>query len=116
MFNRLARAAPVAVGKDELIAYLRSDKYLPNWILSNNSLQRNLVFKTYEDTWAFLTRLSMRAHLWGHHPTIITTYTNVEVRLQTHDLKGDWKISDIDLKMATKIEKMLEKNRDNIKS
>lgn len=61
----------------------------------------------------------MRAHLWGHHPSIATTYNRVSLELTTHDLRDDSSeiassgtstmggISDIDIKLAKKIEEYI---------
>lgn len=61
----------------------------------------------------------MRAHLWGHHPSITTTYNKVSLELTTHDLKDESSeaafsgtsttggISDIDIKLAKKIEEYI---------
>ena len=80
----------------------------PNWRVKETTskrytLTRECTFPNFEITWSFLTQVSMRAHLWGHHPTIHTTYNKVELELTTHDL-DDGYISDIDLKLAKKID------------
>ncbi|KAH3687461.1 hypothetical protein WICPIJ_001571 [Wickerhamomyces pijperi] len=49
----------------------------------------------------------MRAHLYGHHPTIITTYNRVDVMLTTHD-EGEGEVTDIDLKFAKRIDGMVD--------
>lgn len=48
----------------------------------------------------FLNKVALRSHLWGHHPTIATTYNTVRITLTTHDVGG---VSDIDVKLARKI-------------
>lgn len=103
MYNKLSKAVPVAVAGYDLSKALTG---LPHWKLVNKVLTREIAFKDYESTWAFLTRVSMRSHLWGHHPTITTTYVNVKLELSTHDLQGQ--ISDIDVKMAKKIEEYIQ--------
>lgn len=64
---------------------------------TNLKLYRNFKFKTFEDTWAFLTKISMRSHLIAHHPTIINTYNKVKLELNTHDVNG---LTDLDFKLA----------------
>ena len=68
---------------------------------SGNTVTRNISFKDFETTWSFLNQLAMRSHLWGHHPTVTTTYNKVSLRLTTHDTNG---VSDIDLRLVAKIE------------
>ncbi|GME84619.1 unnamed protein product [Ambrosiozyma monospora] len=72
------------------------------WQLTPNpqhptSISTTLKFKTYEDTWSYLTKISMRSHLAGHHPTITTTYNEVSLLLSTHDVSG---LSELDFKLA----------------
>lgn len=101
MYNKLIKVTPIAISGSELTKSLLG---LPHWKLVDNMLTREVTFRDYETTWAFLTQVSMRSHLWGHHPTIKTTYKNVKLELFTHD-SGN--ISDIDLKLAKRIEKYI---------
>lgn len=103
MYNKLSKAVPVAVTLRDLNKTLME---LQNWKVIDKTLTREIVFRDYESTWAFLTQLSMRSHLWGHHPTITTTYNKVKLELSTHDLEEQ--VSDIDLKMAKRIEKYVK--------
>ncbi|GME68530.1 unnamed protein product [[Candida] boidinii] len=84
--------------------YNKNNKF--NWNVTDNSnihdptdlkLYRNFKFKTFEDTWAFLTKIAMRSHLTAHHPTIINTYNKVTLELNTHDVNG---LTDLDFKLA----------------
>lgn len=103
MYNKLGKGVPVAVTGYDLSRALSG---LNHWKLINKVLTREVTFQDYESTWAFLTQVSMRSHLWGHHPTITTTYVNVKVELKTHDLEDQ--ISDIDIKMAKRIENYIQ--------
>ncbi|ODQ81749.1 hypothetical protein BABINDRAFT_11843 [Babjeviella inositovora NRRL Y-12698] len=104
MYNKIAKISPVKT-------VLKLNAVLPNWKVAENgassSLSRSIVCKNFEDTWALLTKVSMRAHLLGHHPTITTTYNKISFRLTTHDLAeagGEGVISDVDVKLAKKID------------
>lgn len=99
----MIKATPIAISGSELTKSLLG---LPHWKLVNDVLTREITFRDYETTWAFLTQVSMRSHLWGHHPTIKTTYNNVKLELVTHDNGNN--ISDIDLKLAKRIEKYVK--------
>ena len=100
MYNKLTRVTPLPLSVSEISQKLLQ---LPKWRLVNGALIREVTFKDYESTWAFLTQVSMRSHLWGHHPTITTAYSWVKLELTTHALGN--KVSDIDFKMAKRYEK-----------
>ncbi|VEU23368.1 DEKNAAC104598 [Brettanomyces naardenensis] len=65
----------------------------------NEALARRFKFKSFEDTWAFLTKVSLRSHLLGHHPKITTVYNVVDMELTTHDVSG---LTTLDFKMASR--------------
>lgn len=71
-----------------------------------DTLSRRFKFKSFEDTWAFLTKVSMRAHLLGHHPKITTFYNIVDMDLTTDDVKG---LTPVDFKMANRFTKFAQK-------
>lgn len=108
MYNKLSKSAPVAVVGDNLIKAVAA---LRTWKVVDKSLTREVVLRDFESTWGFLTQVAMRSHLWGHHPTITTTYNKVQLKLQTHDLENE--ISDIDIKMAKRIEKYIQMYESN---
>lgn len=64
---------------------------------SCDAIRASYTFKSYEDTWAFLTKVSMRAHMAGHHPLITTVYNKVDLELTTHDVGG---LSEKDFQLA----------------
>lgn len=107
MFNKIVKIEAERVPLPELQKLLRTQ--LVNWRQLDDRLVREVNFRDYQSTWAFLTQVSMRAHLWGHHPTIITTYTSVRLELQTHDLSDPVApgISNVDVKLAKQIDKYI---------
>lgn len=102
MYNKITRIAPVALSTAEITQNLKKSTL---WRLENNALSRDFVLRDFESTWGFLTQVSMRSHIWGHHPTITTTYNKVKIELTTHDVGG---ISNIDFKLAKKIDGFAE--------
>ena len=115
MYNKILRVDAVKVGLKDISALLSKTGPLAQWQMTQNDSQltREHTFKTFEQTWGFLTQVSMRAHILGHHPTITTTYNNVKIDLTTHDIvtesyKQSGTISDVDIKFAKRIEKYLE--------
>jgi 4a-hydroxytetrahydrobiopterin dehydratase len=73
-----------------------------------------LRFKTYMDAVKFLTHLAEIAERHGHHPDVELRYTNLILRLTTHDAGN--KITDRDLALARKIDRLIEAHRDTISS
>lgn len=67
-----------------------------------DTLLRAYRFRTFEETWSFLTRVAMRAHRSGHHPKLTNVYTAVELELTTHDVQG---LSELDFRLAKAFDK-----------
>lgn len=98
MYNKVTRVSAVQLSAAEVAKHLLK---LPNWKYDGKKITREFVLKDFETTWAFLSQVAMRSHLYGHHPTIQTTYNKVRLDLSTHDIQG---VSEIDLKLAKKVE------------
>lgn len=81
---------------------VRSQLLGSKWRISNDTIQSRYIFKSFEDTWAFLQKVALRSHIQGHHPKITTIYNKVELELTTHDVNG---LSDMDVKLAKRFEK-----------
>ncbi|CCK69654.1 4a-hydroxytetrahydrobiopterin dehydratase KNAG_0C05560 [Huiozyma naganishii CBS 8797] len=115
MFNKIVRVAARGIPLDELPVQLSKAGLASLWLVQRatngtdtGKLVRECTFPDFESTWGFLTQVSMRSHLWGHHPTITTTYNKVKLELATHDLEQQPNsVSDVDLKMAKRIEKYI---------
>lgn len=79
---------------------------IPKWQLVNHGgshkIYRKFEFKSFEASWAFLTRVAMKSHKMGHHPKIVNEYNIVEIELTTHDVDG---LSELDFKMAKSLDK-----------
>ncbi|CEP60842.1 4a-hydroxytetrahydrobiopterin dehydratase LALA0_S02e00870g [Lachancea lanzarotensis] len=98
MYNKVKRVAAIRLDSAEISRLLGS---YPSWNYDGSKLTRNLTLRDFETTWSFLNQIAMRSHLWGHHPTITTSYNKVSLQLTTHDVGG---VSNIDRKMIEKIE------------
>ncbi|ODV93415.1 hypothetical protein PACTADRAFT_36034 [Pachysolen tannophilus NRRL Y-2460] len=100
MINKISKIPPIKLTSQQITGNLIG---LRNWVCKDNntSISKDFNFKNFEDTWSFLTKISMRSHLIGHHPTIVNTYNKVNLKLTTHDCNG---LSDIDFKMAKKFD------------
>lgn len=64
-------------------------------------LETDLVFKNYGTTWNFLNECQRFSHALRHHPTITTTYNNVNLRITTHDAGN--RVTDKDFELARQV-------------
>ncbi|GFP68336.1 putative pterin-4-alpha-carbinolamine dehydratase [Saccharomyces cerevisiae] len=116
MHNKIVRIASSALTGGKLLEKLKPlTRWEVQWDPNKTKclgITREVTFKDYETTWAFLTRVSMRSHLWGHHPLIHTSYTWVKLELHTHDIDpkdgAHSQISDIDVRMAKRIDSYID--------
>ncbi|MGC9452378.1 MAG: 4a-hydroxytetrahydrobiopterin dehydratase [Oceanipulchritudo sp.] len=79
---------------------------LPGWKVEDNQLVKRFTLLSFREAVAAIVRISYEAEESNHHPQIINEYNGLEFRLCTHDA-GD-KITDKDLKLAAKIEELIE--------
>lgn len=83
---------------DELSTTMR---HLKDWKLSNNGIEKEFVFPTFPDAFAFMTAVAFIAEKLNHHPEWSGDGSRVYIRLSTHDVGG---VSSNDIKMAELIE------------
>ena len=79
---------------------------LPGWTVQDNQLVKRFTLHSFREAVATIVRISYEAEESNHHPEIRNEYNSLEIRLCTHDA-GD-KITDKDLKLAAKIEELVE--------
>ena len=77
---------------------------LPGWEVQDNQLVKQFTLPSFRDAVSAILRIGFEAEDANHHPEIRNEYNVLEIRLCTHDA-GD-KITDKDLKLATKIEEI----------
>ena len=73
---------------------------LPLWRASDGerpAIERRLIFKDFNATFGFMTRVALMADKLDHHPEWSNVYNRVEVLLTTHDAGG---VTELDIKMA----------------
>ena len=75
---------------------------MPGTTGTMDTLLRAYKFRTFEETWSFLTRVAMRAHRNGHHPKLTNVFTTVKLELTTHDVQG---LSELDFRLAKAFDK-----------
>lgn len=76
------------------------------WTLveGRDALTRKFTFRTFSEAWGFMARVALAAERMNHHPEWSNVYNRVEITLSTHDVGG---LSDLDLKLAEAINKLL---------
>jgi 4a-hydroxytetrahydrobiopterin dehydratase len=71
---------------------------IPGWEIQEGKLHRDLVFRSFNEAFAFMTRLALVAEELDHHPEWRNVYNRVSIDLTTHDAAG---ITDLDFDLAT---------------
>ena len=67
-----------------------------------DAIKKTFVFKDFNASFAWMSRVAMMAEKLDHHPEWSNVYKTVEVTLTTHDAGG---LSDLDVKMARFMDK-----------
>ena len=62
-----------------------------------DAIQKRFAFKTFNQAWAFMSRVALKAEQMNHHPEWFNVYNRVDVTLATHDVDG---LSELDVKLA----------------
>jgi 4a-hydroxytetrahydrobiopterin dehydratase len=78
---------------------------LPAWQLSDDgrALARSIDFADFQEAFAFMTRVAMRAEQLDHHPDWRNVWRHVDIRLSTHDANG---LTQLDLELARFIDRI----------
>jgi len=85
--------------KGESLAKLKSqlDK---NWkVIDEHHLEREFIFKNFQEALAFTNKIGEVAEQEDHHPDILLSYGKVKVLLWTHKIDG---LSESDFILAAK--------------
>ena len=72
---------------------------LSSWreVEGRDAIHRDLTFKSFDQAFAFMTRVALMAEKMDHHPEWANVYTRVEITLATHDVGG---LSELDIRLA----------------
>ncbi|MBP6456423.1 MAG: 4a-hydroxytetrahydrobiopterin dehydratase [Chitinophagaceae bacterium] len=76
---------------------------LKNWNLISGALQKDFLFKNFNQALAFIVQIGLLAEQADHHPEIINVYNKVQLRLNTHSVNG---ITQQDVDLAFEIERL----------
>ena len=77
---------------------------LNGWKFMNEGIEKDFVFKDFNEAFAFLTRIAMQSEKMDHHAEWSGVYNKVHIRLSTHDAGG---VTEKDTIMASAIEKYI---------
>ncbi|CAN7950348.1 unnamed protein product [Ixodes pacificus] len=66
-----------------------------------DAIYKEFLFKNFNQSFGFMTRIAMQAEKMDHHPEWFNVYNKVQVTLSTHDVGG---LSENDVKLANFIE------------
>jgi 4a-hydroxytetrahydrobiopterin dehydratase len=77
----------------------RALSHVPRWAFNAqaHAIERNWVFKDFNQAFAFMTRVALAAEQRNHHPNWSNVYNRVQVQLSTHDASG---LTDKDIELA----------------
>jgi 4a-hydroxytetrahydrobiopterin dehydratase len=77
----------------------RALSHVPRWTFNAqaHAIERNWVFKDFNQAFAFMTRVALAAEQRNHHPNWSNVYNRVQVQLSTHDAGG---LTDKDIELA----------------
>jgi 4a-hydroxytetrahydrobiopterin dehydratase len=68
-----------------------------DWTTQNGKLHREFVFKNFNEAFAFMTAVALKAEKMDHHPEWFNVYNKVRVELITHDAGPAITQKDVDL-------------------
>ncbi len=74
-----------------------------NEVPGRDAIARSFTFKDFNEAFAFMTRVALRAEKMDHHPEWFNVYNRVDVTLSTHECGG---VSERDVKLAKFIDKL----------
>eukprot|EP01113_Clastostelium_recurvatum_P000265 TRINITY_DN10120_c0_g1_i2.p1 TRINITY_DN10120_c0_g1~~TRINITY_DN10120_c0_g1_i2.p1 ORF type:complete len:211 (+),score=43.64 TRINITY_DN10120_c0_g1_i2:59-691(+) len=76
---------------------------LSSWeqVQGRDAIEREYVFKDFQEAFAFMTRSAFIAEKMNHHPEWFNVYNKVHVILTTHDVGG---LSSLDIDLATQMD------------
>lgn len=66
-----------------------------------DAIQKSFKFKSFNQAFAWMTRVALTAEKMDHHPEWFNVYNRVDVTLASHDAGG---ITDRDIKLATRMD------------
>ena len=83
------------------------DKVTPLWVVrpDRKSMERQFIFKDFQQAFEFMTLSAQYAEEINHHPDWSNAWNQVRVSLTTHSSGG---LTELDLRMAQKMNDLAE--------
>ena len=85
---------PARIGAEAALARLPAWRKVEG---GRDAIQRAYRFKDFNQAFAFMTRVALKAEALDHHPEWFNVYNRVDVVLATHDVDG---VSELDVTLA----------------
>ena len=98
--NRRALSATEVVTQ---LSKLNGEQAL-GWRLIDGALEKTFKFKNFYETMGFVNAVAFIANTEDHHPDLAVSYSQCQVRFNTHDVNG---ISVSDFFYASKVDALL---------
>jgi len=78
---------------------------LPGWRVVDGKLHKEFKFVDFTAAFGFMTKVAIEANTMDHHPEWSNVWNRVVIDLVTHS--ADNRISNLDVKLAAKIDTLL---------
>jgi 4a-hydroxytetrahydrobiopterin dehydratase len=75
------------------------------WTEREGRLERELVFRDFNEAWGFMTRVALLAERHDHHPEWSNVWNRVSIALTSHDAGST--VTDRDRRLAAGIDELL---------
>ena len=79
---------------------------IPGWEIKSEYIERVFNFSNFIEAFSFMTKIALISEKYNHHPNWENIYSEVKIKLSTHDLGG---ITNLDETLASEINGLLEK-------
>ena len=79
---------------------------IPGWEIKSEYIERVFNFSNFVEAFSFMTKIALICEKYNHHPNWENIYSEVKIKLSTHDLGG---ITNLDETLATEINELLKK-------
>lgn len=81
-------------------------RQLDDWHLEaeTENIHKTWEFDSFKSAMRFISKVGDLAELHDHHPEFLSTYTNVRIRLTTHDAQG---LTHKDFELAVDIDRLV---------
>lgn len=99
-----------ALSEIEVAKFLKSN--LKEWTFEDNTIKRDVKFKTFVEAFSFMTQIAMEAEKMDHHPNWSNSYNKVKISLTTDSEKS---VTQLDFDLATIIDSTYEKYMQGVK-